>query len=537
MPAAQSRKQLTSEELQEFPITGPFGGVQSELPLTEIENYGFSNTLNVLFRQGRGIARPSWTALTPLPSPSNEPILAFADFFNANGVHIQCVITPTRLIQWEGASSTWQVITGAPFTGSSSDLWAWDVIGQKLCFSQGADIIWYWDGIAAGYLQTNASAPACKHLAEIELHLVALNTLESGTAYPQRYHWSGAGDPTDWTSFNSGINDELVNLGPGNGLIKLGQYGFGFHDGGIVLIQPTGVGTDPFNFQPIINASIGLICPYSLDHFDRDGMEQAVYVARDNIYVFNQSAVYPIGDQPISGGRQRLGARTRIFADLASADPSTVYGFVTNSINGQIFNAYWLVIPMVSVWVYNFDEGNWTVFTYQNTVLTIGKFTKAGVPRIEDLIGAILAQNWTPATLVGTNPFEGFALGFSNGTVGYVDFTNYSELGCSISSGKHIFGDRRHIHAVKKFRLVVEDKGPVTYTVVVSNEQEYSETQIQTLGTGSGDVLSFVFGFNVTGLRISWTVSAPPNQPAAFVEFAPMYNTSGEQRGGSADAN
>jgi hypothetical protein len=536
MPQSQDRKQLRSEELPEFPITGPFGGVQSELSLTQIEPFGFQDTKNIIFRKGTGTVRPGYSLLTALPGGSG-PIIQIGDFWNSNGVHIQVVWTPTGLFQWNGASSTWTQITGPALTGSATQFFAWDIVGYKLAFSQGVNQILVWDGIAATYVLSSASAPAARYLAEINLHLMAGYTVESGTTFPSRYHWSGSGDPTDWTSFNSGINDELNNLGPITGLVKLGLYGFGFHINGIVEIVPTGLGTAPFAFYPIINASQGNVAPYSLEHVDLDGQECAVYLGYDNVYLFNGTSVIPIGDSPIDG-RRRLGARTRIIADVLTAGPQNVYGFVTYSINGQFFKAYWLVIPGVSVWVYNFDEGNWTVFVYDQAINVLGNFNKAGVPRIMDLIGTISAQNWTPATLGATNPFQGLGIGFSSGQVGYIDFTNYSESMWQIISAKHTFGDRRHKHTIKKFRLVIKDTyGPIPYTITITNEKGQTQVQTVTLGSGSGDDIVAIVEFSLPGLRLQWQVTGPVQVGASFVEFAPIYDTSGEQRGGSADNN
>lgn len=533
MPGAQDRTATRSEELQEFPITGPFGGVQSELPLDQIESFGFQNSVNFLFRKGVAYVRPGFTVLPAFPAPANDPVLGIADFYNKNGVRIQTVLTQTRLLQWNGAG--WTNIPGGPaFTGAATQEFDWSVVGNKLCWSQGADIINIWDGIAAAYSQASAFAPAAFNLCEIGLHLMAQNVVLGGLNLTQTYMWSGAGDPTDWVSFNSGRNDNLNNLGPGFGLRKLGQYGYGWHQWGIIQIQPTGIGLAPFYFTPIANSNVGNIAPRTLDHFNRDGVECAAYVGKDNVYVFNQSSVIPIGDAPIDGKR-RVGARSRIFADLISGNPSSAFGFTTQSINGQIFNAYWLIVPNRAIWVYNFDEGNWTPFNYDGTQTVAGLFFKQQGIRIMDLVGRILDQTWTPATLNPTNPFDGFAIGYNNGQIAYIDFTNYSELPATITSGKHIFGDRRHKHTVKKFRLVVQDQGATTYTITVSNNLGYSETQNVTLGNGSGDSISTVLGFNVQGLRVTWSCAVPAGQPGAVIEFCPIFSIDGEQRGGSID--
>lgn len=539
MPASPDRSQLRSEELPELAITGPFGGVQSELPLTGIEPYGFYDTTNIIFRKGVASIRPGYSALPALPTfPPTESINGIADFFASDGSHQQVVWTPTKLFKWNGASSTWTQITGGPaLTGTASQLFSWDVVGYKLAFSQGVNPILVWDGIAGSYALSSGSAPAARYLAEINLHLMAGYTTEGGMTFPSRYHWSGNGDTTDWTSINSGLNDELNNLGPITGIVKLGLYGFGLHQNGIVEIVPTGNGLFPFAFYPIINAAMGSIAPYSLDHVDLDGQECAVYLGYDNVYLFNGTSIVPIGDSPIDG-RKRLGARSRIMADVRSGGVQNVYSFVTYSIAGNIFKAYWLVVPNISVWVYNFDEGNWTVFVYDQKINVLGDFFKAGVPRIIDLVGSIAQQNWSPATLVATDPFDGLGIGFASGTVGFTDFTTFSETAWRIISGKHTFGDRRHRHTLKKFRLVTNGSStPVSYTIIVTNELNISQSQVVTIGNNSGDDLSVVVEFNITGLRLQWTIAGGPFAAASFVEFALIYDTAGEQRGGSADNN
>src|SRR5258708_9539123 len=183
MSQLRDREQVRSEELYEAALTGPFGGVQSELPLTEIEAYGFVDVKNFLFRKGAAYVRPGWTALPVFPLTPNEPILAVADFFNANGTHIQCVLTPTKL--WQFIAGAWTQITGPAFTVRSGPLFAWDALNYKLCFSQGVDKVFTWDGIAATYVQSSVNAQPAKYLAQIGLHLVALNP-----PFPKRYYRS-----------------------------------------------------------------------------------------------------------------------------------------------------------------------------------------------------------------------------------------------------------------------------------------------------------------------------------------------------------
>lgn len=524
-PVVQDRKQLRSEELPEFSMVGPFGGIQSELPQDLIENYGFLDLVNIILKTGAASVRPGWTALSALPAPSDESINGIADFFTENTDRIQVAFTKTKLCQF--FNNAWNQIPGGPaFTGGNTDFFNSTVVNNKLCFSQGVDPVMLWDGVTPAYSLASPDALASKYLMELNTHLVVANTIRVGSLHSQNVAWTVAGDPTDWTSFGSGSVELLNNLGPIRGLCKLFQTGYALHQLGITQIIPTGIGTAPFQFVPLTSRARGNICPQSLA---TNGNELACYVGKDNVYAFNGSASEPIGDMPIDG-RKRLGARTRIFLDLQGVDPLLVLGYVSQNVNGRNFNAYWLVIPGVSIWVYNFDEQNWTRFTYDKVWTAIGTFFAADVIRIMDLIGAIQDQQWTPDSLLDSNPFDAMLLGGNDGVPAFVDFTNFSEKAWSIS-GVNVFSDPRHRKTIVKFRLCVNDIGPATYTVTVRNQYGLSQTVAVTLGTGSGLVLGTILPFKVNGIRLYWTVQGAAGQPASFIEFSPVYDIGGEERG------
>lgn len=535
MPPFPSRQQTLGEELPEFSQTGPFGGIQSQVPRDLIEQFGFSNVLNMIFRLGRVTVRPSYDELisfTDAGFPPEEDIYGIFDFFTSDAVRIQTVTTPTRLFEWT-AGQTWQeILPGGygPLTGTT-ELFSFTTVNGKELFSQGIDPVMLWDGVTANFDIASPDAVPAKYLMELQTHLLAAYTFEGGSYHPQRIRWTAAGDPTDWVSFDSGVVDLLNDLGPITGMVKLYQAGYAMHQWGITQIIPTGIAAAPFNFFPLTSKARGCIAPFSIAY---DGEELAAYVGKDNIYSFNGSTSTPIGDMPIDG-RRRIGAREVIFGDILLSDPTRLYGFLTNSINGHPFSAYWLAIPSVAVWVYNFDEQNWTRFTYANPTICIGEFFHGGVIRIEDLIGTIAQQSWTPATLASSNPFEDLLISFENNIKANIDFTNYSEQPWAVSQ-PIVMGDARHSKTVKKFRITIQDQGEVTFTVTVANTMGLSQTKTVTMGTGSGDDVAMVVAFNVPGIRLNWTVAGGPAEAASFIEFCPIYQTGGEQRGGIVDS-
>ncbi len=533
MPTFTDRaQQNSSEELEEFSNTGPFGGVQSEVPLDQVEQFGFVDVLNMVLRKSVAETRPGITALHAIPAPSNEDIVGIADFYTSANARVQVIMTLTRLLRWNQSTQDWTNIPGAvhQLTGGTGDLFTWTVVNDILCFCQGVDTIQAWNGITGTFGDVSPNAFPAKYLMELETHLVSAYTVETGTPHTQRVRWSGSGDPTDWTSPSSGTNDILGDLGPITGAVKIFQSGYIFHQWGITQMVPTGIGTNPFRFVPLTTRARGNTIPYSLA---AAGEEFACYVGKDNIYKFDGTNSEPIGDHPMQNNK-RVGARSRIFADLTSVNQATVVGYVSDMVNGQVFPAYWLVIPTVAVWVYNLDEQSWVRFTFSDVISIIGRFFRGGTIRWLDLVGTWAQQGWTWASLAAQNPYDSVLLGMDDGVADNFDFSNVSEQAW-LMSGVFLMGDVRHSKTVQKFRISIFDNGPVTFTVRLVNQFGTVATETVTMGTNSGNNISQVLALKVSGIRINWSISGAAGQDLTIVEFAPLFKIAGEQRGGTVD--
>lgn len=529
-------EQNVIEELQEFSNTGPFGGIQSEIPLDQVEQFGQVDVLNMALRKSVAETRSGYTTLPAYPAPANEDTTGIADFYTSAATRIQVVMTLTRLIEWNSGTQNWTNIppgSGA-LTGGPFDLFTWTVVNDILCFCQGIDNLKGWDGIAGTFTNLSASAFPAKYLMELATHLVTAYTVEAGTPHTQRVRWSGSGDPTDWTSPSSGLNDILGDLGPITGCVKIFQTGYIFHQWGVTQMIPTGVGTNPFQFVPLTTRARGNTVPYSLA---AAGEEFACYIGKDNIYKFNGTNSEPIGDRPVEGVK-RAGARSRIFADLAQTDPRSVVGYVSDTINGQVFPAYWIMMPQGAntvIWIYNLDEQNWARFTFTGTMSTLGRFFQDMFTRWLDLVGTWAAQTLDWDQFAGINPFDTVLLAFNNGVDGNFDFNSVSEQNFAMS-GVFLMGDVRHSKTIQKFRVTIQDNGPVTFTVALSNAAGLAISQTITMGSGTGRNISQVFTLKINGIRINYSISGVAGQDLTLVEFAPLYSTGGEQRGGTVDS-
>src|SRR2546430_17575322 len=113
MPVVQQPQQLRSKEFSYFPITGPFGGIQSEFPLHQIETFGFADSPNFLFRKGIAYVRPSFAVLPAFPINPGSPVLGVADFYTKNGAKFEIVFVSTIWFLRKLGTQPWRKLIGA----------------------------------------------------------------------------------------------------------------------------------------------------------------------------------------------------------------------------------------------------------------------------------------------------------------------------------------------------------------------------------------------------------------------------------------
>lgn len=521
-------QQRLLSEMPEEALSGPFGGIQSDLPAHLVERYGFADCLNIILRNGAASTRPSYVPLALTIHGGGtiaKPAIAIADFYGSTGTRYQCLITETGLFKWNPADGDWTQVTGT-LTGAAGQYATWTVVNGKLLFSQGKDKIWAWNGTDASFAAVSSDAPAAYYLCEIYQYCIAANTYESAVSYPTRIRWCSPGDPTVWVTPYGGSKDILGNLGPITGVARVLQQGYVWHYGGITQLIPTNNGLDPFAVVPFGDRGKGNAFPYSLATHGDYG---AAYVGKQDVFLFNGTDSEPIGSRPIEGNK-RVGARALIMADLAVATPTKVHGFISTDINSLDFNAYWLVIPGMSTWIYNFDEGNWSRFVYDKTPLMFNRFFYIRGTPWTSLVGAWSAQTSTWSSLSQNGAFDSMGVAFSDNSVAAIDFTNYSETPWLIKSGSVSHSDRRHQKEWQRFRIVYNDIAPVGFTVTFKNELGQSDTKAISVGTGSGKVLTTVVTTHLSGLYLEWSISGAAGAAASFLEFAPIYNIGGEYK-------
>jgi hypothetical protein len=530
MPGQQQHRPT---ELDELSIVGPFGGIQSQCALSQIEDTGFQDANNILFYNGQTFPRQTLRSV-PIAGQSGE-ITGIFDFYNYAGIRITgAFLSNGGVFQWNSGSSSWVLVPPANALSAITQLVSWTVVAGKLCFSQGTDPIKLWDGVnpivqADG---TGLNGVPAFHLGELNNHLIICPTIEAGKLAPQRLRWSGAGDPTDWTSFNAGQTDLFNDLGPINNWKKIYQQGYIFQQWGITQQIITGNGLVPFDFVPLSSRSKGLYYPYSVSGFG----EFAIYVGKDNVYTFDGSASHPIGDQPMQG-KSWIGARDRILGDLlTNGNPNNVYGYYTTSSNGKEFETYILVIPGASVWIYNMKEANWTRVSLTEITpkpTCIGSFYTGSPLMISQLVGPINSQNYTWASLAASaSPLDSIAFGGDSGAyIGLLDFSG-SPVQCNVMTGSLQFGDSRHSKNVRHVRFKVEALSAFDITIYARNEQGQTEQEYYTIGANPGTSSYQVLPFHIPGVFITMTITFNTTLIGMFrcSEISIGYDTGAEVR-------
>jgi hypothetical protein len=444
------------------------------------------------------------------------------------------VFTPTQIPVAVAMS-----LGGGPF-----QFMQWDVVGYMLYFSQQFNKVMVWDGVTAMFSPASPMAVPAKYVCELNFQLLAANTLSGGQPAPNRVYWTAPGSGIDWVSFGAGQNDLFNGLGPINGLARIYQAGYAFQQFGICQIIPTGIGTTPFEFISMGSRAKGSVLGYGVATF---GEIVSCYVGKNDVYVFDGTQSTNIGSKPIDGNR-RLGARSRIFSDLFTTLQANAYGIIASEMNGNNYESYWLFIPNLNkAWIYHFDEQTWTqqFFTQNRLVGPAGILSLQSVPEIQQLIGTIASQSWSPSTLGNANPLDTLVISDAiANSVAYMAFGQPASSptagslnpadGWYIRSGQLTFDDPRHGHSVTKIRLCLIDYAATTIYLRLTNEfGQTSGIKSLSYGTGSGATLTKVLEFKLAGKYITWEMSGPQGVNWGMSEIAAVYDVAGEVQGGN----
>jgi len=256
----------------------------------------------------------------------------------------------------------WQLLNPSPFATATP--YGYAISQGRVYFSNGTSPGTYSDGEAT--LKSMRHPGAFKYCGVLASHMVTANTTEPapGVAhsnrFPFRVRWSNVGDATSWVESaesSAGHEDLLEVPDVITGYMTLVRTGFVSHPHGFTIMTPTGLGTKPFQFDPLQDApkGVGVYYPPSLDVFG----SIAAFASEQDIYIFDGSSFMPIGGD----------MKTRIFTDIQSASSDSIVGSIVARFNtAWPMLSYWLSIPAAKAdqlpitWVYHWDSQSWSRF-------------------------------------------------------------------------------------------------------------------------------------------------------------------------------
>lgn len=259
-----------------------------------------------------------------------------------------------------------------------------DETEKRWIWTNGNNGIQTWDGTSIEMVDLGISTPTgfqAELVSEFKKHLMTAITTEAGTTYRQRIRWSDTGD---FTNFGSG-NASFLDLG-GSDFISAIQvfrndYLAVVKEDSIWLVRPTG-DTDVFDPDQRIRG-IGSPAGRTVAEIGTD----LIFLANDDVYLFDGVDVRPAGAKD---GRDTSPIRNALFSQMNQPQIARSFG-----IKVEEFKEYWLFVPGPGstycnrAWVFDYDLGTWTKFTFNDNMQSAGTHTTETSLTIGDLEGNI----------------------------------------------------------------------------------------------------------------------------------------------------
>jgi hypothetical protein len=341
------------------PAGTQWGGVVSDVPPPGGLAV-FDDMRNFLCRKGRIITRPR---LGAYGAPPDGAIVRYMGTFldAVNLYHTLVLTTQNAYLVTVGPVFNQLTYPGGVVNLSGTALpYGVATILNRVYFANGSVPVLFSDGEAS--VKKAGNVPGSAFFITVnEQSLILAATVEpepgvvNSTFFPQRVRWSASGLPDEWdpvVDFSAGFNDLVEVPDVITGINTIGRNSYVFRTNGITVMYPTGnsgVGSLPFAFEDFSFAPLGVgnALPYSLATYG----PRCVFVAEDDIYLFDGSTPQPIG----------YTNKKKIFADLASAAGDSVTGGILPVLGPNFdFLAYYLSIPGPNVtWVFGYDEKSW----------------------------------------------------------------------------------------------------------------------------------------------------------------------------------
>ncbi len=379
----------------------PIGGINTDVPPTELRESESPDALNVIFHKFGARTRGGLSELGALTNITGIPV-GIWEFVTLTQERYLLVLTTNGIFRYIPATETWEDLNGdaLSISGNATDFasGAFFPLGGDSLFAMtnGIDPIIKYTGSGNVALLGGVASPEykCKIIRNYMDFALLINiTSDAGTAIPQRIMWSDIGDPEKYDDGLNGFHDIISNGTEIKAAEMLRGILYIYMENSIVAFNHVG-GRSVFRWN-ITVPETGISGKRTVAEF---GNFQ-IFLGDDNVYIFDGTQhLRPITEDRI--GRGLIESINYDNADNAFSIVDKKYGLYSLLVPEG--NEYW---PLTR-WTYDINADNWSKHKYANYAGILDEDGKAAgflggtlYRRFEglrwsDLVGTWLDQEW-----------------------------------------------------------------------------------------------------------------------------------------------
>jgi hypothetical protein len=414
----------------------PIGGINTDLPSTELENFVSPNSQNVTFHKYTVDSRNGLKVLGDQDNLTGIPT-GIWEYIRANQTRYLLVLTTDGFFRYKPATGTWEDLNADDLLTISSNP---TDFATGTYFPQGGDDMYIvtnqvdpimkWEGSESsdaevlGGLSTGAGDPITIKADIVRTYmdyLILLNTEEDGTRIAQRVRWSDTGKPEVFTGGTSGFSD-IISKGAGiKASEMLREILYIYMENSIVAFNWIG-GTSVFRWT-ITVPETGLAASRTVAEFG----DFHIFLGYDSVYMFDGTQRL----MSISDGRVNEGIINAVnYDNIENAFAVVDKKFGLYSLYLPSGGAYW---PLTR-WTYDISTQTWAKSEFASTLSGTREDADGNRSGIiggvlyreftgeawEDLVGTWEAQDWRWDSRAIQKDAPRLALTHSGGTKGGV---------------------------------------------------------------------------------------------------------------------
>lgn len=339
-----------------------------------------------------------------------------------DGTSTAIALSRTKAYYLNG-SNVWTELTagaGAGLNGGTDIPFSFAVWSEsdRICFSQGADKVQYFQKGGSTYELLSSDAPASKILRTFNRRLNLFCTYESTDWKMVRHRYCVSGNITDWTGIGSGYRDLSDREEEVMTAASLSGAMFVYKSKSITRITGTGSALTPFQYDQSWSVGRGIIARRSL--VSRGTSHYGLF--NDGVFSYTGSQFVPIGRNKVDESILRM------------LSPSAADGVVAH------FNVdtseYMLGIPTGASWypntmyIYNEALDRWSTFTFGTGMFALSEYVvSVSSPQINSISETIDSQIWSMDYLPGMAAYGPMMFGLSGGDIAQLDTNAKIDIG------------------------------------------------------------------------------------------------------------